>query len=553
MSDKERQKDEICALDSIYNEEEFQVHDENGLSKGTFYAYIDLPSEFKVVYKNLRQEDSSLQEFPVKYLPPLCLHFSLPEDYPSHSPPTYRLSCQWLRNSKLLSLCKKLDEIWKENKYMEVLFLWTQFLKEESLTYLEIFDTLDISLLETTFMKHEEFKQARRARQLEAETKQRAEKSEGPLKDEPNVRANRGFIAEYQHRKPRGGRQHWQGYSKTQDEGSALEKMETQEGRSTSKVMYCNNKSRSFYNKRDRCGRGINAYGSKVGSNCLPNNSNEQIVLDSKDAVNSSSKCDNLVIDQEPSYSKKVKEIGDHGLSAESKDCEVVFSDQEGEAACGDRKYRLPNRPRMSVVKLLREYNEARQKTEFNRSFFTCKICFQVQELVSPEMFSRYDSVLLSALLATMQDMLYCPRPACQYPVALEPDEKRLLVEEYNNASEEVQIEMEQRYGKKQLLALVDTYLSENWVDSNSKRCPTCNSAIEKADGCNKMVCWKCNTIFCWLCEERLNPTNPYVHFNNPTSKCYNLLFHGVPLSDDEDGWFHGNYAIGPAPVFEDN
>jgi E3 ubiquitin-protein ligase RNF14 len=38
---------------------------------------------------------------------------------------------------------------------------------------------------------------------------------------------------------------------------------------------------------------------------------------------------------------------------------------------------------------------------------------------------------------------------------------------------------MEQRYGKKQLQALVDTSLSENWLSNNSKKCPSCNAAIE--------------------------------------------------------------------------
>jgi hypothetical protein len=63
-------------------------------------------------------------------------------------------------------------------------------------------------------------------------------------------------------------------------------------------------------------------------------------------------------------------------------------------------------------------------------------------------------------------------------------------------------------------------------------------SPTQKTQGCKKMVCWKCNTFFCWLCEERLNPQSPFLHFNNPASKCYNLLFHGVPLSDDEDDWW---------------
>jgi E3 ubiquitin-protein ligase RNF14 len=43
---------------------------------------------------------------------------------------------------------------------------------------------------------------------------------------------------------------------------------------------------------------------------------------------------------------------------------------------------------------------------------------------VSAELFSRYDEVLLSSLLDTMENMLYCPRPACQYPVVVEPGEE---------------------------------------------------------------------------------------------------------------------------------
>jgi len=37
---------------------------------------------------------------------------------------------------QLLLLRKKLEEIWKENESIEYLFLWTQFLKEESLNSL---------------------------------------------------------------------------------------------------------------------------------------------------------------------------------------------------------------------------------------------------------------------------------------------------------------------------------------------------------------------------------------------------------------------------------
>jgi hypothetical protein len=56
MSSKESQADEICALESIYNEEEIQTLEENGTLGGLFHAYIDLPAGFRVVYRDLRKE-----------------------------------------------------------------------------------------------------------------------------------------------------------------------------------------------------------------------------------------------------------------------------------------------------------------------------------------------------------------------------------------------------------------------------------------------------------------------------------------------------------------
>ena len=37
----------------------------------------------------------------------------------------------------------------------------------------------------------------------------------------------------------------------------------------------------------------------------------------------------------------------------------------------------------------------------------------QVRELVSPELYSRYDRLLLQSSLDTMADIMYCPRKAC--------------------------------------------------------------------------------------------------------------------------------------------
>lgn len=53
------------------------------------------------------------------------------------------------------------------------------------------------------------------------------------------------------------------------------------------------------------------------------------------------------------------------------------------------------------------------------------------------------------------------------------------------------------------------------------------------------MTCSHCGTYFCWLCGIRLDPGAPYLHFRNPESKCFDMLYHGMvpdePDDDDDD------------------
>jgi len=44
----------------------------------------------------------------------------------------------------------------------------------------------------------------------------------------------------------------------------------------------------------------------------------------------------------------------------------------------------------------------------------------QVKKLVSPELFLKYDQLLLQTSLDTMSDVTFCPRPTCQAPVLME-------------------------------------------------------------------------------------------------------------------------------------
>lgn len=39
-----------------------------------------------------------------------------------------------------------------------------------------------------------------------------------------------------------------------------------------------------------------------------------------------------------------------------------------------------------------------------------------------------------------------------------------------------------------------------NWILTNTKACPQCQTAIEKNGGCNHITCTKCSHSYCWLC-----------------------------------------------------
>lgn len=272
-----------------------------------------------------------------------------------------------------------------------------------------------------------------------------------------------------------------------------------------------------------------------------------------------------------------------------------------------------------NLVNTILEYDQEEKIRVFNNSYFACNVCFceklgsmciefkdcghvfcvdcmcgyfkvqiedgavqalncpsekcesqalpsQVKQLVSPELFAKYDRFLLQYSLDGMSDVVYCPRPTCQTAVWLEnessmgvcsscafvfcafckhtyhgvspcqfkDDDKRKLHDQYTTSSHAEKELMERRFGKQRLQQMVNEVVSEKWLCSNAKQCPNCKASIQKIDGCNKMTCIKCRAYFCWLCMATLSRSSPYQHFNSPESQCFNRLFEGV--EDDEDG-----------------
>jgi E3 ubiquitin-protein ligase RNF14 len=66
---------------------------------------------------------------------------------------------------------------------------------------------------------------------------------------------------------------------------------------------------------------------------------------------------------------------------------------------------------------------------------------------------------------------------------------------------------------------------TEEYLRLYTSPCPTCDAPCQKRLGCNHMICFKCSTHFCYLCSSWLCEDNPYRHFNDTNSQCYNRLW----------------------------
>ncbi|MEJ1280147.1 ring finger protein 14 [Cricetulus griseus] len=102
--DLEAQEDELLALASIYDADEFRKAE--SVQGGETRIYLDLPQNFKIFVSGNSNEclQNSGFEYTICFLPPLVLNFELPPDYPSSSPPSFTLSGKWLSPTQVKEL-----------------------------------------------------------------------------------------------------------------------------------------------------------------------------------------------------------------------------------------------------------------------------------------------------------------------------------------------------------------------------------------------------------------------------------------------------------------
>lgn len=527
--DLERQQDELTVMSEIFTSEEFSYHSNEAGVFTVFDAHIFLPRNFLLSLS----KDTAKTEFPICHLPPIRLVTFLVKGYPSHHPPDFTLSCSWLSKQKLDLLVAELQKLWDEN-HSEILFIWFSFLKDQSVELLSLQSHYDLS---------EKFLVG-----------------SGKLNQEQDL--CRKDVKSHEHS------------SNSRNDASS------------SRIGNNNNKYRYDYRRR-RLSALNKKKSEEIAAQDINRKDNGELDYLRSKAVDKAVK---ESIDKLKTYQKQeinqlyYSLIEYNALKSQEEfnknlqDCNVCFSQVLGEQckqlACSH----------ITCIECLKRMCEVHIKhgtvEEIVCSQENCNFEIPVnviQELVTKELFERFDKLMLNRTLDKISNMNYCPLPHCQYPVStqteealavcpscnhafcvyckrayhgvegcrLKSDEKRELIELYRNGDYNKQLELEKRYGKKQLYELVNAAKTEDWMSKHSKRCPCCHINIEKNDGCNKMICRKCNTHFCWLCLGRVSSLNPYLHFQDPKSRCFDLLFEGIfdeflvdndeELEDDDD------------------
>ncbi|KAF6998088.1 LOW QUALITY PROTEIN: hypothetical protein CFC21_014245 [Triticum aestivum] len=164
----QRQEDEICALEAIFGDNLVMFSRKEGQRSFQVHVHIEIPEDGKDVsvrlsfgtgaldYKQVHGHDGDASDelfykFRVQHLPSILLSCLLPSSYPSHQPPFFTISTEWLDRVMISSLCHMLDMTWEEQRGMEVIYQWVQRLQSSSLSYLGFDDEIILRKADQTY------------------------------------------------------------------------------------------------------------------------------------------------------------------------------------------------------------------------------------------------------------------------------------------------------------------------------------------------------------------------------------------------------------------
>ncbi|OMJ70347.1 hypothetical protein SteCoe_31701 [Stentor coeruleus] len=128
-----------------------------------------------------------------------------------------------------------------------------------------------------------------------------------------------------------------------------------------------------------------------------------------------------------------------------------------------------------------------------------------IQNLVSSEVFTKYNEFYEKKSLEASIYFRWCPQPSCKGHSVYETSNKLIC----NTCSYEFCFLCSEKWHKNKCRNESDFF---KWKNAKQvKLCPNCKVKIQKNGGCPHMSCGKCSYRFCWRCEKSLDDHNDYV------------------------------------------
>lgn len=137
---------------------------------------------------------------------------------------------------------------------------------------------------------------------------------------------------------------------------------------------------------------------------------------------------------------------------------------------------------------------------------FKCKQAITmtaVKSLCSQETYDKYMMYVTRNFIETSSSMRWCPHPGCER-VAIGSGVTTVFCQcnfpfcfrcgqEAHDPATCAHLSMWQE-------KCTNESETANWILANTKKCPKCQTRIEKNQGCNHMNCKMCKHEFCWIC-----------------------------------------------------
>nr|XP_057929580.1 E3 ubiquitin-protein ligase RNF14-like [Doryrhamphus excisus] len=500
--DLEEQENELLALQSILGSEEFVRHGQK--TAGEVRLSTELPSGFMVALR----EGDTLKQYEISFLPPLLLTFDFPEDYPSSSPPSFILCCSWLTHKQLGTLGAHLIELYQATGGDVVIFSWVQFLRDDTLRFLNISSLLELYNEHSTpyNSKDRGVQSCHLTDKSVASSHDDCGESSIPESCEFSKDSSVLFSEDETYEGAENDRtthnQPVSGVSLTPAQ-SIMAEILIHDAAQTHKV---------FQSTVFDCAVCFMSY---LGSECV------QI-----------KECGHVFC--QPCLSEfcklQITEGNVHSVTCAQAGCTAFPTPAQVKSLVGEELFSRYDRLLLqSTLDSMADVMYCPRNTcaspvilDKASNVALCSVCGFAFCVSCKKTYHGTGDCKANGMLKKHQKNDLQQGDA-DLPQSIEG--KTALWHDYTTGSKQRKRLLESRYGRQSLFGPLEDFLSEDWMTSNSKNCPNCFCRIQKNMGCNMMTCTQCRRPFCWACLARLSYQDAYKHFqdNGCNQYQYNL------------------------------